>query len=54
MTAGSYHTCGIDASAKAWCWGFDHFGGVGDGNDTQATEYTPVPVAGEHTFATTR
>ena len=47
------HTCGIDTTGKAWCWGADLLGQVGDGNDDQADEYAPVAVAGGHTFATT-
>ena len=52
LTAGAYHTCGIDTTGKAWCWGYDTYGQVGDGNDNQADEYAPVAVAGGHTFTT--
>ena len=50
LSAGEYNTCGIDTTGKAWCWGRDNYGQVGDGNDGQATEYAPVAVAGGLTF----
>ena len=50
LTAGSSHTCGIDTTGKAWCWGYDAYGQIGDGNDDQADEYAPVAVAGNLTF----
>jgi alpha-tubulin suppressor-like RCC1 family protein len=53
LAVGGYHTCALQPSGKASCWGYDFDGEVGDGNDGQADEYAPVPVAGDHTFATT-
>ena len=53
LTAGQYHTCGINSAGAAWCWGADADGQVGDGDDDQGNEYAPVAVAGGHTFATT-
>ena len=52
LTAGGGHTCGVDTTGKAWCWGNDQKGGLGDGKDDQASEYSPVAVAGDHTFTT--
>jgi alpha-tubulin suppressor-like RCC1 family protein len=52
LTAGSYHTCGIDISGAAWCWGYDRYGQLGDGDDGQGDDFAPVPVIGEHTFTT--
>ena len=52
LTAGGGHTCGIDTAGKAWCWGNDYKGGLGDGKDDQASEYSPVAVAGGHKFTT--
>ena len=52
LTAGGYHTCGIDTSGKAWCWGYDGAGQVGDGDDGQASKFAPVAVADNHIFAT--
>ncbi len=52
LTAAFSHTCGIDPAGKAWCWGSDADGKLGDGDDDQASEYSPVAVAGGHTFTT--
>jgi alpha-tubulin suppressor-like RCC1 family protein len=51
LTAGAGHTCGIDMAGKAWCWGFDFYGGLGDGDDGQGAEFSPVAVAGGLTFS---
>lgn len=42
------HTCGIDASGAAWCWGTNVFGQLGD--STQVDKSTPARVRGGHTF----
>lgn len=42
VTAGINHTCAIDASRQAWCWGFNVGGRLGDGTTT--TRPTPVAV----------
>jgi alpha-tubulin suppressor-like RCC1 family protein len=52
ITAGGSHTCALDTPGKAWCWGDDQYGQVGDGDADQSDKYAPVPVAGNHTFAT--
>ncbi len=52
VTAGGAHTCALEWTGKAWCWGYDHYGQLGDGNDGQADEFAPVLVAGDHIFAT--
>ncbi|MBK6764292.1 MAG: hypothetical protein IPG68_13930 [Micrococcales bacterium] len=51
LTASNMHTCGVDTTGKAWCWGWDTDGAAGDGDDGQGNEYSPVAVAGGHTFA---
>jgi alpha-tubulin suppressor-like RCC1 family protein len=51
LTAGGGHTCGLDGSGAAWCWGYDRYGQVGDGDDGQGDEFAPVQVVGGHTFA---
>ena len=50
ITAGYAHTCGLDTGGAAWCWGYDGNGGAGDGNSDQGDKYSPVAVAGGHTF----
>ena len=43
-------TCGVATDGKAWCWGANRYGQLGDG--TLTTQATPTPVAGGHTFTT--
>ena len=50
ISAGTRHTCALDSAGKAWCWGSDYYGQVGDGAASQADKVAPVPVAGGHTF----
>jgi alpha-tubulin suppressor-like RCC1 family protein len=52
LAAGDNHTCGIDTTGSAWCWGADSAGQLGDGDDDGVDEYAPVAVVGGHTFAT--
>lgn len=46
------YACALDTAGKAWCWGEDGSGELGDGDASGATKYAPVPVAGGHTFIT--
>ncbi|GAA2860124.1 hypothetical protein Acy02nite_56300 [Actinoplanes cyaneus] len=41
LTAGLAHTCGLGSDAKAYCWGYNGDGRVGDGTN----EYRMSPVA---------
>jgi len=43
------HTCGVDTSGNALCWGFNGQGQLGNGTTTNSA--TPVPVSGGITFA---
>jgi alpha-tubulin suppressor-like RCC1 family protein len=61
VSAGGYHTCAIATGGKAYCWGDDTGGELGDGTgpDVQTCEdlgfceiTTPLAVAGGLTFKT--
>ena len=41
-------TCGVTMAFKAYCWGANNYGQIGDGSTT--TRLRPVPVAGGHLF----
>ena len=47
ISAGWYHTCGLDTSGNAWCWGYNSNGQLGDGTTTNRS--TPVKING-YTF----
>ena len=49
VTAGQLHTCGLAAEGRAYCWGDNQWGQLGDGTTRSRT--TPVAVAGDHRFA---
>lgn len=48
LTAGAGHTCGLDSAGKAYCWGGNRLGQLGDG--TQAVRALPEPVSTEQEF----
>ena len=48
VTAGYFHSCGLTTTGRAWCWGTNTFGMLGDGSLTSST--LPVPVAGGYRF----
>jgi alpha-tubulin suppressor-like RCC1 family protein len=48
VSAGDAHTCGVTTDNRAYCWGSNGDGGLGDGTTT--TRLTPVPVAGGRRF----
>ena len=39
-----FHTCGVDQNNRAYCWGLNSSGQLGDGTTTR--RLTPTPVAG--------
>jgi alpha-tubulin suppressor-like RCC1 family protein len=48
-SAGVFHTCGVTAGSRAFCWGRNDQGQLGDGTTSQ--RLTPVAVSGDHRFA---
>ena len=48
LGAGTYHTCGVTMDYRAYCWGGNSTGQLGDGTTTN--RLTPVPVAGGRQF----
>jgi hypothetical protein len=43
VSAGFNHTCGVTPDNRAYCWGYNFFGQLGDGTTT--TRLAPVAVA---------
>lgn len=42
VTSGELHTCGLTVDGQAWCWGYNHYGQLGDGTTTNRNIPTPV------------
>ena len=56
ITAGDFHTCALDMSGAAWCWGDNLYGqlgdGTGDGSSDANDANVPRAVTGGHRFTT--
>lgn len=50
LTVGTRHTCALTAEGKAFCWGGNEWGQLGDGTTTDRS--SPVAVAGGLAFKT--
>src|SRR5688572_10541592 len=48
ISAGREFTCGVTTGDRAYCWGFNGNGQLGDG--TQTSRLAPVAVKGNHRF----
>lgn len=44
VSVGSWHSCGVTTTGGARCWGYNQFGGLGNGTTTRSL--TPVTVIG--------
>jgi alpha-tubulin suppressor-like RCC1 family protein len=49
VTTGRDHTCGETTGSRAYCWGYNYRGQLGDGTTT--TRLIPAPVTGGLFFA---
>jgi alpha-tubulin suppressor-like RCC1 family protein len=49
IDAGFFHTCGVTTGDRAYCWGYNINGQLGDGT-SGSPRATPAPVAGELRF----
>jgi len=48
VSAGNYYSCGVTTDQRAYCWGENFYGKLGDGTNTP--RLTPVAVIGGHRF----
>lgn len=49
IAAGDQHACALDEEGRAWCWGYNRSGQLGDGTATDRD--TPAAVASQERFA---
>jgi alpha-tubulin suppressor-like RCC1 family protein len=50
ISAGNTHSCGVTTGYRAYCWGSNSFGQLGDGT-IGTTRLAPTPVAGGRQFS---
>ena len=52
VSTGGPHSCGVTTDHRAYCWGTNHLGQLGDG--TNIPRYVPTPVTGGLRFRNVR
>lgn len=50
ITAGHFHTCGLDIGGAAWRWGSNGSEQLGKGGFDGGSRFSPVEVVGGHVF----
>jgi alpha-tubulin suppressor-like RCC1 family protein len=55
VSAGAYHTCGVTTSHRAYCWGRNAYGALGDGTgsgpgSSEADRWIPTAVFGSRAY----
>ncbi|MBX3606243.1 MAG: hypothetical protein KF788_13265 [Piscinibacter sp.] len=50
VESGARHTCAVDSTGRAFCWGSDSHGQLGNAPDPYSTRRAPFPVSGNHVF----
>ena len=46
VAAGDYHTCALTADGALYCWGYNEYGGLGDGTNTDSNQPVAVNTGG--------
>ncbi len=49
ISVGNYHTCGVGSNYKAYCWGYNNVGQLGDGGSVTSSD-SPIEVQTSVTF----
>jgi len=49
ISANTRNTCALTGAGRAYCWGWNDYGQVGDGSES--SREAPTPVAGDYRFA---
>jgi alpha-tubulin suppressor-like RCC1 family protein len=44
FSAGAYHTCAVKTDGSLWCWGYNNYGQIGDGSNSNRNMPTLIPI----------
>jgi alpha-tubulin suppressor-like RCC1 family protein len=50
VDVGQFHSCGVTTADRAFCWGYNQYGQLGDSSAIPSYRSTPTAVAGGHPF----